>query len=294
MEEHDQDLEDAEAGDGDLEERIQGPAANDEIGMLVQALNQAFDRYQDALCRLDRFAGYAAHQLRTPLTSMRSIGEICLQRDRDPDAYRECIRGMLEVVEELTDVVEKMLVLARLNTSRIRQDFQVLSPADEVRQVAEVFLPAIQDKDIRLDLQLDDAVAGHGDPGLIRQALGNLLDNAIRVTPKGGRIRLTVAREGADLCIAVDDSGPPFPAHLREQLQRSGPSAGVLADRLPFGRMGLALVAEVMRIHEGRIGFSPEQDGMKGLRLIWPLAGRPHAPAPAAIPPGEQLAPARA
>lgn len=256
---------------GELSERITGTFAEDEIGLLVNTLNRAFDRYHDALNRLDRFAGNAAHQLRTPLTTIRSMGEIGLQKEREPEAYRECIRNMLDVAEELTLVVQKLLVLARLNRARIRQGFQPLNLADEINQVIEVFLPAILEKSIQFDHQLETHSTLMGDAGLIRQAMSNLLDNATRFTPEGGQIRLVLRREGRDLYAECYDSGPPFPETLQRQIGQEEQSMTPHGDCLPTGRMGLALVSEIMRIHEGRLAFLPAADGLKCIRLSWPV-----------------------
>ena len=255
--------------EGDRMERIDEGAGSDEVGMLASALNQAFDRYHDVVRRLDTFAGNAAHQLRTPLASLTTVGEVCLQKERQAMEYRECIGCMLEITGELTDVVEKLLMIARLNPARLRQGFGPVDLSEVVAHVVDVCSVALQEKNIRFSRHGASRLNATGDAGLIRQAIGNVVDNAVEYTPKGGRISVTLQERDGRAVLEIRDTGPGIPENLRGVLTQKAkhPTRG---DYAPGGRMGLAIVSEIMRVHEGTLEIQANEGGGTCVRLTWP------------------------
>ncbi|NCC51164.1 MAG: HAMP domain-containing protein [Spartobacteria bacterium] len=236
---------------GNLEERIAVPDADDELSMLVTTVNRAFDRYQDAVERIKRFSADASHQLRTPLTAIRSTGEIALQKERTPEEYRETLSSMLEDLQRLVYIVEQLLVLSRLDAREIRNRFGRVALHEVAHQVASRFEPLWEYKQI--DLQVTSSIEGafHGDAALMEEAIANLLDNAIRFTPEQGCIRLRVVEEGGTLVFRIEDSGPGISKHYRQQVfERFARAPGTDS---PGAGLGLAIVADIINIHRGSI-----------------------------------------
>lgn len=237
---------------GQLEERIHTGNPKDELGRLAATVNQAFDRYQNSLDRLQRFTSDASHQLRTPLASLRTTGEVCLQKTRSPAEYEEVIGSMLEDADRLRHVIEKLLLLARMGADRVRAAFVVLDLGDLCREVIDRYGPAFEQAGIALTLDCAPRASVRGDAALLEQAVANLLDNALRHTWRGGLVRVSVgssATGGWHLC--VRDSGPGIAPELIPNLfQRFARGPG--ADLSGHG-LGLAIVADVVRVHGGDI-----------------------------------------
>jgi signal transduction histidine kinase len=237
---------------GHLAERIQPENATDELGRLAATLNKAFDRYQDNLDRLQRFTGDASHQLRTPLTSIRTTGEVCLGKRRTPEEYEEVIGSMLEDADRLRNVVEKLLILGRMGADSIRAGFVPLDLGDVCARVLERYAPAFEVAELRATFNRSPNARVRGDAALLEQVLSNLLDNAIRHTWRGGTIDISLASgSGATWVLCVRDSGPGVAQELLPNLfQRFARGPG--ADLSGHG-LGLAIVADTVRIHGGEI-----------------------------------------
>lgn len=255
--------------EGELEERMESGPVDDEISVLVSALNSAFDRYHEGMQNLDRFAGNAAHQLRTPLASMRSLGEVCLQKERSGEEYRECIGALLEVVGELSLIVDHLLMLARMNRSRVRQGFSEVSLDAVVSEAVDLHRPSIDEKEIELVEHAGGSVVLTGDGALIREAVKNVLDNAVRFTPPQGTIEIALREDDEGVSLRVRDSGPGLPENLRVALS-AGCADSTARMELPGGRLGLAIVSQIMRVHDGKLHFPPDHESGAVVVLTWP------------------------
>jgi signal transduction histidine kinase len=255
--------------EGELEERMESGPVEDENGMLVSALNSAFDRYHEGMQNLDRFAGNAAHQLRTPLASMRSLGEVCLQKERSAEEYRESIGSMLEVVRELSLIVERLLLLARMNRSRVRQGFSEVFLDELVSEIVDLHRPMIDEKEIELIEHSSGPVVLTGDGSLIREAVKNVLDNAVRFTPRQGTIEVALREDDRTISLEVRDSGPGLCENLRDALTEGAGDSSTTTE-LPGGRLGLAIVSQIMRVHDGALEFPTDQKDGAVVVLSWP------------------------
>ena len=257
---------------GDLSERLTSGDSAEEIRSLTATLNRAFDRYNDSVKRLDKFAGNAAHQLRTPLASIRSVGEVCLQKERDPAEYRECIEDVLEIAIEMSASIEKLLTIARLNPVRVRQQFTTVFLDHVLPEVISVYDVVREEKNIRLEVSEVPHVSVMGDVNLIRQTIGNVVENAVQFTPQGGVVEVTLRQQEEGVVVQVCDTGPGMP----EPAQLHGfPGNGTMPKaELSQGRMGLAIVSEIMRIHEGKVQIRQRKGGGTCVALVWPCSGQ--------------------
>lgn len=255
---------------GNLSERVTSPGADDEIGSLVQTINGAFDKYQDVLLRLERFTSDASHQLRTPLAALRNTGEVCLQKDRPPEEYRDTLGAMLEEAARLSTIVEKLLLLARLERSQVTGAFQRVDVSALLRDVVQAFAPFAQDRRIALVVQAEDGLAVAGDSDLLNQVFANLMDNAVRYTPRDGTVRVRLQREGGGIRLAIADSGPGIPAPFRGRIfDRFNRGPGATGDG---SGLGLAIVADIVRIHGGSVEAVASDMGGAEFRVDLPAA----------------------
>ena len=257
---------------GRIEQRLDAPVATDELGHLARTLNAAFDNYQRLLGRVDRFSLDAAHQLRNPLAAMRTTAEVSLQRPRSAEESAETIARLLDETRRLGHTVDLLLLLARLTREMPQEAFEPLDLTALVRELAGNLQPLFESRGTALELMLPERpIRLRGSPRLLEQAVANLLDNALLMTPAGGRVRVEVERAGAGwLRLAVSDSGPG----LADVIQ-----PGVLSPDRPSTRsghqegtgLGLMIVTNVVHAHGGTVEASVSPWG--GARFVLEMPG---------------------
>ena len=181
-----------------------------------------------AIEHMRRFMADAAHELRTPLTVVRSRAEVALQRSRSADEYAEALRGIERETQRLGGIVEDLLMLARADAGQrplVRQrvflDDVTLDAAEAARVIAER-------KSVRLEVDSFEEAAVDGDPALLRQLVLILLDNAVKYTEPGGRVRVSVGASNGRATLRVSDTGigisPEQLEHVFERFYRGDPS----------------------------------------------------------------------
>ena len=191
----------------DLTERIPARGAGDELDHLAETLNAMLVRLEAAFVQVRRFAADAAHELRTPLTALRGELEVGLRADRSPDEYRRVLQSALESVERLVRLAEDLLALSRASSGGLVRsgpvdlEALVLGALDAGARLAQgrgvtVRLGAVEPADV-----MGDAVA-------LERALLNLVDNAVRYTPSGGKVEISAVPTDGWVEISVQDSGP--------------------------------------------------------------------------------------
>lgn len=254
----------------DLSRRLSVANPHDELGRLALVFNTTLARLEDSFVALDRFVADASHELLTPLTTLRSVGEVGLRGTRAPAEYREVIGSMLEEAQRLQLLVEKLLQLARAEgganmteRTKVRLDLLARDCVEDARVLAE-------EKEQRIELSAT-ACETETDPLLLRQALQNLLDNAIKHSPGGSAIYAAVTETADAFEISVQDNGPGVAPEHRERLMnrffradvaRKGSSGG-------FG-LGLAITKAYMRVLGGSIFYAPVSPNGSVFRLIVP------------------------
>jgi two-component system OmpR family sensor kinase len=253
-----------DVGAGSLDRRIQAYADTREYRRLVDVLNTMLGRLQRAFEAQRRFTADASHELRSPLTAMRGELELALRRERSPDEYRQVLDSTLEEVIRLSRISEDLLVLAR-------SDSGVLQPRPErtdAAQVAGRVLSRLQGRaeEKGVDLVLDDGSPAPvvADPGLLGQVVWNLVDNAIRHTPAGGRVEVRVRSGVGGLNLIVSDSGPGFggdePARVFDRFYRADKARTHGAASVSTG-LGLAIVKAAVDAHGGEVAAEDRPEG---------------------------------
>jgi heavy metal sensor kinase len=255
----------------DLGRRLPVVNRHDELGRLAGVFNVTLDRLEGSFVALDRFVADASHELRTPLTTLRSVGEVGLRRSRTTEEYREIIGSMLEEAQRLQLLTQRLLELASMQGGASAVQRAPMRVDEFVRVcVGELGILA-ENKNQRIVLETV-ACAANTDSVLLRQAVQNLVDNAIKYSPDGSTIRVGVrVAAGGECCVEVTDEGPGIGAEFRAQLMARfyRPDSGRGRGRGGFG-LGLALTKAYLRLLGGTVEFEPAPGGGSTFRLTWP------------------------
>lgn len=249
-----------ELGAGQLHRRIGEETWPTELKPLAKNFDRLLSRLEESFARISRFSADIAHELRTPLHILRGEAEMVLTRARSNEDYRACIESAAEEYERLSRMADALLFLARTEQPETRLDKQPLSLGREIAAVC-AFHQAMADEQA-VALVASGAGTALADSGLLRRALGNLIVNALRHTPGGGRIVIE-ARETADRGaeIVVADTGEGIaPEDLPHVLDRFYRADGA---RLRQGTgagagLGLAIVRSIMQLHGGTVSLQSE------------------------------------
>ncbi len=254
--------------------RLPLPDAQDEIHRLGVTLNRMLDRLEEAGRRQRGFVADAAHELRSPLTSMRAQLEVASQHPDRAD-WRRLSEGALADTLRLGRMVEDLLALARLD----ERPAAIQSRELELGEVAREVAGRLPEAGAEVTLDLDGGARVRGDRQSLDRAVQNLLDNAVRHA--ASRVEVSVACEGGLAVLAVADDGPGIPAADRERVFERFTRLDDARSREHGGAgLGLAIAREIVRAHGGEL---TAEDGAPGARLVMrlPADAQPGIPTPA-------------
>ena len=247
-----------------------------EVRTLVGAMNGLLARLADALAAQQRFIADAAHQLRTPIAGLRTQAEIALRQD-DAGELRRTLEQIDAATARTAHLVNQLLSLARAEPGAGRLALQPLDLQALARETTMEWVPRALDRGIDLGFEESAAPAPvEGDALLLRELLGNLVDNAIRYTPAGGQVTVRVASAGSAVQLEVEDNGPGIPADERERVFER--FHRVLGTNTEGCGLGLAIVREIALSHGATVHLDAGADG-RGARVRIEFAHHPGAPA---------------
>jgi heavy metal sensor kinase len=257
---------------------------DDELGHLARVFNVSLARIEESFAQLRRFTADASHELRTPLTAIRTVGEVALQDPQNPDLYREAIGSMLEEVDRLSRLVGSLLVLSRADaapTLRLRE----LGLVALVKDAASLLEVLAEEKGQRIEVRGDAGISVEVDSLVLRQAFINLIDNAIKYSPRDRLIRIDVVQdEGGDAAVDVSDQGPGIPEADRFRVFDRFYRPDEARSREDGGAgLGLSIALWAVRAHGGRIELRSEEGKGSTFRILLP---RKAAAQP--LPPGQE------
>ena len=239
---------------GDLSRRIPSRSTDDDFDQLADNLNGMLDTIERLMEDVRRVTDNVAHDLRTPLTRLRNRLED-LQGSSDLDKTR--VEAALADADGLLNTFNALLRIANIESGRRRAAFENISLDDVMRDVTELYEPLAEEKEQTLDLSVSASVHVSGDRDLLFQAIANLLDNAIKYTPRGGDIRVSLEDGAAGPRIRIVDSGPGIPEQSREQVFKRFFRMEE-SRHTPGNGLGLSLVEAVARLHRADIELGGE------------------------------------
>ncbi len=249
---------------GDLTRRIPDDPTGDDIEQLADNLNRMLEELEAQVDAVRRVSDNIAHDLRTPLARLRNRLE--LLRQGETAERRETAEQAVVEADGLLTTFNALLRIARIESGRRRQGFARVDLAGLVDDVAELYAPLLDEAGLDLRVDHEPGLEVGGDRDLLFQAVANLVDNALKHVPSGGRVTLSTSPQADGIGLTVADDGPGIPEAERERVlerfyrldsSRSKPGAG----------LGLSLVAAVAKHHEARLELG---DHFPGLRVtLW-------------------------
>ncbi|ACB74693.1 ATP-binding protein [Opitutus terrae] len=256
-----------------LSERIPLPPGRDELTALADLLNQMFDRLEGSFAQVKRFTADASHELKTPLALLRLNAEKLRGRLAADAEASAAVDEMLEDLDALRRVIDTLLFLAKAESGSLAPAMSEISAAEWVRSFGEDAAVMSEERGVVFAVTRADAGAVQCEPTLVRQVLLNLLTNALRVVPAGGRIELESTVTETSWRLTMSDEGPGLP---REQVERVFErfvrfAHGAVDDAQPNGHgLGLAICRSIAGLHGGRI-HAENRTERRGLRVVLEL-----------------------
>jgi heavy metal sensor kinase len=254
-----------------LNDRLPVDNPDDELGRLATVFNETLTRLESSFDRMRRFTADASHELRTPLTAIRSVGEVGLRGRRDEIAYREIIGSMLEEVDRLALLVDRLLTLSRADMGQAKLSIDVVDVPELAEEIAEQLGVLAEEKNQSIRVRFDMVPRWIGDRVVLRQALLNLVDNAIKYSPPGGEIEISVAQTPDGTVIEVSDTGPGIPSELQLRIFDRFYRVDKARSRENGGTgLGLAIAKWAVEVNGGRITLEPKQGIGSRFRITLP------------------------
>ena len=237
-----------------LNKRLEIGPSSEELAALAQTFNELLSRLDTSFETMRRFIADASHELRTPIAVIRGEADVALGRDRTPAEYRESLAIVHDEAKRLTRLVDDLLNLTRADAGHVRLQVREFYLNDLVVECCRSMQVLAGAKRISLECRGGEDTAYRGDEELLRRMVLNLLDNAIRYTPPGGRVAAALERDGTAVRILVSDTGigiaPDAAPHVFDRFYR-GDCARSRQDG-GFG-LGLSIVKWVAESHRGRV-----------------------------------------
>jgi two-component system, OmpR family, sensor kinase len=263
-------------GESNLAERLPQPVSQDELGRLVDTLNAMLDRVERGVETQRRFTADASHELRSPLSRLRTEIEVTLRRPREVAEYEETLRSCLEEVERLSQLTEELLTLAHLDAdSRPGGE----TPAIPLRPIVDDAVQRLSSQAARCAVSIR-VEASEASPTVrvgataVGLALTNILDNAVKFSPAGAAVRVGVSSDGAGALIEVSDDGPGIAADEGPRLfDRFHRGSAARESRAPGFGLGLAISRAVIERQGGSISVESASAGGARFRIRLPTAG---------------------
>lgn len=250
-----------------LNERIEPSRWPHELQPLAHAFDEMLNRLEESFTRLSQFSGDLAHELRTPIANISGAAQVALTRERTPTEYREVLETAAAECERLTTIVNNLLFLARTDAAREQIQRTCFDARAAAEKIVTFYLAIAEDRHLTITCSGDGEI--YGDPVLFERAISNLIENALRFTPDGGSINVSIATAPGGTIVSVNDTGCGIGGeHLPrvfDRFYRADPSRSSLGAGL-----GLALVKSIAELHGGSATIESEPDRGTTVVLTFP------------------------
>jgi signal transduction histidine kinase len=235
-------------GAGRLNQRIPLSGRNDEFDDLAGQLNGMLGRIEELMAGLRQVTDNIAHDLRSPLSRVRNLLDVTLLEAREPSEYRSAIERATAELEEIIRTFNALLEIAQTEVGSFRGEWTSVDLSALAEELGELYRDTAEEQGKVLALEIQPGLSVTGNRHLLAQALGNLLDNAIKFTPAGEGVRLQAAEDAERLRLLVSDRGPGIPYGERKRVRQRFVRLDA-ARSTPGSGLGLSLVAAVARLH---------------------------------------------
>ena len=247
---------------GRLQERIPVRGRGDEWDRLGRAINEMLDRMSALLENLQQVSSNVAHDLRTPLTRLRNRLEEARSRPPNVQNYSDAMARAIEDTDQLLSIFAALLRISQVESGTRAQTFAPVCMSDVMERMYQLYLPVAEDCRHLLTRDIEDALYIRGDEELLTQMFSNLIENAIRHTPPGSGILLSLRAPDGQVLALVSDDGPGIPADERDKVLRRFYRTSSARSTEGHG-LGLSLVAAIVQLHGGILVLADAKPGLR-------------------------------
>ncbi len=236
-----------------LEERVRITGNQDELDQLASTFNRMLDRISDLVGSIREMSDNIAHDLKSPLTRIRGFAELSLVQNSSVREYETMAANTIEESDRLLDMINTMLVISRAEAGEAEFEFSEVDLTGMITGICELFIPVAEDKDIELTFDVEENLKVLADSRMLQRAFSNLVDNALKYTPAGGKVQVRVRnRKDGMTAIDVSDTGPGIdPVHFEKIFERFFRAE---SSRTSQGTgLGLSLARTIAKQHAGDI-----------------------------------------
>ncbi len=256
----------------DLAHRIDSKGREDEIGELIQTFNQMISRLQSSVERIKEFSSDVSHELKTPLTIIRGEVEVALRKEREKDQYKEALLSVHEEAKRLENIIDNLLFLSHIDFQETQFTFEktpfyevLINELQKIQQLGEK-------KNLKFIVKEIEALYINGDSQLLKRLITNLIDNAIKYTPPGGEIEISLHKHNHRALLEIRDTGIGIPKDLLpfifDRFFRVDKSR---VDENRGSGLGLSIVKRIAELHGAKIKVDSQPNRGTRVSVFFPL-----------------------
>lgn len=239
-------------------EPVNTEAVPSEIRPMIDELNELFQRLKDAFEREKRFAADAAHELRTPLAALKTQAQVALKATAEPERVN-ALRKVVASVDRSTHVVQQLLILSRMVPEAAQGELVPINLAKQAAEIVADLVPEALQKKTEIELIAPEFIQILGIPTAINILIRNLVDNAVRYTPAGSLVRVSILEDAENVILKVADNGPGIPEELRHRVFER--FFRVLGTQPTGSGLGLGIVQQIAELHNATVSLGQPPDG---------------------------------
>ncbi len=245
-----------------LSERLPIENKNDELGELAETFNKTFERLEKSFEQMRRFTSDTSHELRTPLAAIRSLGEVALRQPQTLQNYQETISNILEESTRLHQLCEGLLLLSRADSGTLSFNLKKEKLQSVVINALQMIEILAEEKDQIIKIEISDHLMVSIDQAFFRQAIVNLIDNAIKYSPVGSTIQVLAKDKNNKIFLSIKDNGPGIESHHHSKIFDRFYRIDSGRSRTVGGAgLGLAITAWIVHTHQGELKIKSDNNG---------------------------------
>ncbi len=255
-----------------LQERLPVPLAQDEVRELTLMINSMIERLEKSFIEIKQFTADVSHELRNPLFALKGTMEVALAEERESGEYREALTESLERVDVLIKMANDLFLISRFEMHKVNLDITSFNLGGILRDMHDFFLPMAQEKKLALSCEPCEDVVISGDKTRILQLINNLLDNALKFTPEGGRVALMLSRQHDEIHLRVSDTGIGIPESELPHIFKRFYQVDAARSGIERGTgLGLQICKRIVDAHGGMISVEPNPNCGVTFRIVLPV-----------------------